>query len=153
MPMPMPAAPAPAPRDVFARQLQTIASRSWATLADLYADDAVVELPFNLPSPLRIEGRAQLEARGRAARDVPLELRPDNLVIHETTDPEVIVAEFDYLGRLTTSGRTFRVANVIIARIRDGKIIASRDDHNHALHGEVLGELAEQLATTPSAAT
>jgi ketosteroid isomerase-like protein len=146
-------APAPAPRDVFARQLQTIASRSWTSLADLYADDAVVELPFNLPSPLRIEGRAQLEARGHAARDLPLELRPDNLVIHETTDPEVIVAEFDYLGRLTTTGRTFRAANVIIARIRDGKIIASRDYHNHAALADVLGDLAEPLTTAPAATT
>ena len=119
-------------------------------MAELYADDAVVELPFNRPAPLRIDGRAQLEARGRAGRDLPLQLRPENLVIHETTDPEVIVAEFDYAGRVTTTGHTFRVANVIVARIRDGKIVASRDYHNHAAIGDALGELAEVLSGPPT---
>jgi ketosteroid isomerase-like protein len=134
-----------APRDVFRRQLQTIAARDWSAMAERYADDAVVELPFNRPTPLRIEGRAQLAARNRAARDLPLELEPQNVVIHETTDPEVIVAEFDYAGRVTTTGRTFRVANVIIARIRDGQIVASRDYHDHAAIADALGELAELI--------
>jgi ketosteroid isomerase-like protein len=142
----------PTPREVFERQLQTIASQNWSAMAELYADDAVVELPFNRPSPLRIDGRAQLEARGRAAHDLPLQLRPENLVIHETTDPEVIVAEFDYAGRVTTTGRTFRVANVIVARIRDGKIVASRDYHNHVAIGDALGELAEVLTTAAAPA-
>jgi ketosteroid isomerase-like protein len=142
----------PSPSEVFERQLQSIASQNWSAMAELYADDAVVELPFNLPAPLRIDGRAQLEARNRAAHDLPLQLSPDNLVIHQTTDPEVIVAEFDYAGRVTTTGRTFRVANVIVARIRDGKIVASRDYHNHAVIGEALGDLAEVLtaANTPT---
>jgi uncharacterized protein len=142
----------PSPREVFQRQLQTIATQNWSAMAELYADDAVVELPFNRPAPLRIDGRAQLEARNRAARDLPLQLIAENLVIHETTDPEVIVAEFDYAGCVTTTGRTFRVANVIVARIRDGKIVASRDYHNHAAIAEALGELAETITTAGSAA-
>lgn len=142
------------PRHVFERQLEAVAARDWPRMAALYADDAVVELPFNRPSPLRIEGRQQLEARNLAARDLPLELTPGNLVIHETTDPEVIVAEFDYAGRVTTTGRTFRVANVMVVRVRDGKIIASRDYHDHAAIGESLGDLAGVLtsSTRPSGA-
>lgn len=142
-----------APRYVFERQLQAVADRDWARMAALYAHDAIVELPFNRPAPLRIEGRQQLEARNLAAHDLPLELTPSNLVIHETTDPEVIVAEFDYAGRVTTTGRTFRVANIMIVRVRDGMIIASRDYHDHAAIGEALGDLAEVLTSSarPSA--
>lgn len=127
------------PRQVLDRQLQAIAARDWQAMANLYADDAVVELPFNQPAPLRIEGRQQLEARNQAARDLPLELAARNVVVHETTDPEVIVAEFDYDGRVTTTGRTFQVANILVMRIRDGKIVASHDYHNHAAISEALG--------------
>jgi ketosteroid isomerase-like protein len=115
-------------------------------MAALYADDAVVEMPFNRPSPMRIEGRQQLQARFEAGRDLPLQLTPSNLVIHETTDPEVIIAEFDYDGLVTTTGRTFHAANIIVMRVRDGKIVASHDYHNHAVIGEALGELAEALS-------
>ena len=96
-------------------------------MAALYADDTVIEMPFNRPSPMRIAGRQQLEARFETGRDLSLQLTPSNLVIHETTDPEVIVAEFDYDGRVTTTGRTFYAANVIVMRARDGKVAASRD--------------------------
>jgi ketosteroid isomerase-like protein len=142
--------PSPSPRQVFERQLQSIAARDWSAMAALYADDTLVEMPFNLPAPLRIEGRQQLEARNAAAGDLPLELTPSNLVIHETTDPEVIVAEFDYTGRVTTTGATFRAANVIVMRVRDGKIVASRDYHNHAVIGAALGELGAALAAAPA---
>jgi ketosteroid isomerase-like protein len=118
-------------------------------MAALYADDALIELPFNRPAPLRIEGRHQLEARNDAARHLPLELTPTNLNIHETTDPEVIVAEFDYAGRVTTTGRTFRVANVIVMRVRDGKIVASRDYHDHVALGEALGGVPDAFTSAP----
>jgi hypothetical protein len=68
-----------------------------------------------------------------AGRDLRLQLTSSNLVIHETTGPEVIVAEFDYRGRVTTTTRTFRVANIIMRRVRDGKIVGSRDYHNQTV--------------------
>ncbi|MFA1544141.1 nuclear transport factor 2 family protein [Actinomadura monticuli] len=71
----------------------------------------------------------------------PLELRAWNAVVHDTADPEVIVAEFDYDGRVTATGRTFRVANLQVLRVRDGLIVETRDYHDHpglarALRGE-----------------
>jgi ketosteroid isomerase-like protein len=142
--------PSPSPRQVFERQLQCIAARDWPSMAALYADDALIDLPFNLPVPLQIKGRQQLEARNAAAHDLPLELTPNNVVIHETIDPEVIVAEFDYSGRVTTTGATFRAANVIVMRVHNGKIVASRDYHNHAVISAALGDLGRALTTAPS---
>ena len=51
----------------------------------------------------------------------------------------MIVAEFEYAGRVTSTGRSFIVPNILVIRVRDGKIVASRDYHNHALLAEVLG--------------
>jgi uncharacterized protein len=131
------------PRQVFERQRQAISSGQWNSVADLYADDVVVELPFNLPDPLRLVGRDRLYQRFHAAENLPFEMVMHNVVVHETSDPEVIVAEFDYHGRMTDTGKTFVVANVIVMRVRNGKIVSSRDYHNHAVLAQVLGELPE----------
>lgn len=136
------------PRQVLERQLAAITTRSWDELDQLYAEDVVVDLPFNLPQPLRLEGRGQLHARFAATSGLPLQLDPRNLVIHETDDPEVVVAEFDYEARMTDSGRTFSVANVLVMRVRNGQIVASRDYHNHAVMAEFLGSRPE-LTSTP----
>ncbi|MFD0534481.1 nuclear transport factor 2 family protein [Actinomadura luteofluorescens] len=53
------------------------------------------------------------------------------MLVHDTGDPEVIVAEFGYDGRVTASGRAFRVANIQVLRVRDGLIAETRDYHDH----------------------
>jgi ketosteroid isomerase-like protein len=57
--------------------------------------------------------------------------QPDNIRIHETQDPEVIVAEFDYAGTVIASGEPFRVPCVFVLRVRDGLIVESRDYIDH----------------------
>jgi len=52
-------------------------------------------------------------------------------VFHETVDPELAMVEYDYRGEGTETGRTFVASNVLIARVRDGLIVESRDYHNH----------------------
>jgi ketosteroid isomerase-like protein len=132
------------PREVFERHRRAITARAWSELAALYAADVVVDLPFNLPEPLRLQGREQLHARFLGGAKLPLEMEMHNLVVHETLDPEVIVAEFDYHGRMTDgSGREFDAANVIVMRVRNGLIVSSRDYHNHAVLAQFLGDVAE----------
>ena len=62
-----------------------------------------------------------------------------NLVVHQTLSPEVVVAEWDYDGLVTTTGYAFRVSNITVTTVRNGKIVASRDYHNHAVLGRALG--------------
>ena len=133
------------PREVFQRLLRGITERSPDTLGDLYAEDASVELPFARPAPLRLEGREQLRARFEGVEGIPLELEARNVVVHETADPEVIVAEWDYVGRATATGRPLHAANIQVLRVRDGKIVASRDFHDHQAIAEALGASPEQL--------
>jgi hypothetical protein len=70
--------------------------------------------------------------------------------VHETADPEVIVAEFDYVGHVATTDTTFRVANIQVLRIRDGLIVESRDYHDHLAFAHALGHLPQLAATMTS---
>lgn len=139
-------ADATSPRDVIERLIQGISDRTWPVLHELYAHDALVEYPFALPAPTRLEGREAIQRYFAAVAKTPLELHARNVVVHETGDPEVVIAEWDYDGLVTTTNRSFQISNIQVSRIRDGHIVASRDYHNHFVLTEVLGRLPTVLA-------
>jgi ketosteroid isomerase-like protein len=132
--------------------MQGISAEAWADLDAWYAEDAVVEYPFGLPAPTRLEGREAIRKYFAAAARLPLKLRAQGMVVHETADPEVVVAEWDYDGLVTTTGRAFQVANIQVSRVRGGKIVASRDYHNHAVLAEVMGRLPAVVTALADAA-
>jgi ketosteroid isomerase-like protein len=132
------------PRTVFERLSQGIAAGRWHELADLYADDAVVDQPFGAPAPAHIEGRETLRARFAGAADLGLTLVAKNVVVHETADPEVIVVEFDY--DITGPEGTLTAANIQVLRVRDGLIVASRDYHDHLAIARASGQVPALLA-------
>jgi ketosteroid isomerase-like protein len=134
------------PREIFERLISGISAGRWHELAALYAEDAVVQQPFAAPSAPSLEGREAIHAHFCAAANGPLELTARNVVVHETTDPEVIIAEFDYQGRITTVDRTFTVANIQVLQVRDGMIVATRDYHDHLALAHVTGRLPNLLA-------
>lgn len=93
----------------------------------------MVDMPFALPKPRRLKGREAIRKHFETLTHVPLSFKVGNVVTHQTTDPEVIVAEFDYEGHMSTTGRTFHVANVQVMRVHEcGMIVWSRDYHDHA---------------------
>lgn len=126
------------PTEIFHRLLTGITEGRFAELADLYAEDAVVELPFIQPQPLRLVGREGLRAHFNASLPVGFTLTASNVVVRTTDDPEVVVAEWDF----TVNGNG-PLANVQIMRVRDGLIVATRDFHNHA----ALASLASTAAS------
>jgi uncharacterized protein len=109
-----------------------------------------VEYPFGLPAPARLDGREAIRRYFAAVARMPLELHARTMTVHQTSDPEVVVAEWDYDGLVTTTGRSFQVSNIQVSRIRDGQIVASRDYHNHLVLAEVLGQLPGLLAALAS---
>ena len=129
------------PRDVIESLIQGISKGRWQELDELYADDALVEYPFALPSgPTRLAGRSAIRRYFAAVARLPLELKAHHVVVHETKDPEVVIAEYVYDGLVTTTGRSFQVSNIQVSRVRDGQIVTSRDYHNHP----VLADAAAQ---------
>ena len=145
-------ATATTPRQAFEALIGHISAGRWEQIADLYAEDTVVEIPFALPAPARIEGREQLRSHFATATDAGVEMEARNVRVHETADPEVIVAEYDYHGRVSSTGRGFDVANVQILTVRDGLIVASRDFHNHPAIAAATGQLPALVAALESPA-
>jgi uncharacterized protein len=133
------------PRQLVEALMQGISEQRWDELDGLYADDATIEYPFALPTPMRLDGREAIRRYFAAAARLPLRLRTRNLVVHETADPEVVVVEWDYDGTVTTTGRSFSISNVQVSTVRDGKIVASRDYHHHVVLADVTGRLPALL--------
>lgn len=51
----------------------------------------------------------------------------DNVALHETRDPEVIVSEWTATATVNATGATFSLSGVISLRVRDGLIVHVRD--------------------------
>ena len=61
----------------------------------------------------------------------------DGVVLHETADPEVIIAEFRVHGRITAGGKHVTLTYIMVTRVVDGLIVSSRD-YGNPLESEVL---------------
>jgi uncharacterized protein len=138
-------------RTIIQRHLARVSLGMTGDLADAYAEDAVVEQPFLPCGPGRITGREALRAHFERARSLPLELRVDNLAVYETTDPDVVIAEYNYDARVVPTNETFRVSNVQIFQVHKGEIVRSRDYHDHAAIAAAL-DAARRRAIANAAA-
>ncbi|MEW2623372.1 nuclear transport factor 2 family protein [Streptomyces sp. NPDC048106] len=137
------------PREVFGRLIGLISAGEWSELPELYAEDAEVEIVFSPVPPRRVHGRAELRERfaALAAADA-VRLRAEDVHVHETDDPEVVIAEFAYAGLYPATGRTFRTANIQVLRVRDGLIVETRDYHDHLAFAAADGRASQLLAAT-----
>ncbi|MEO3754289.1 nuclear transport factor 2 family protein [Streptomyces sp. B6B3] len=119
-----------APREVLARYHQAMRDKSADDLADLYAPDGLHEFPFASPGfPPRYEGREEVRAGYRAAwgaTPVRVEAITD-VTVHDTGDPEVVIAEHVVVATLPPAGDTFTVPGLLVMRVRGGHIVRVRD--------------------------
>src|SRR5271168_4167502 len=100
------------------------------TFVQMFAEDGVMEFPYALPSPKRLEGREALAAHlAYLARLVEL-LSVSDVVKHETTDPEVFIVEFASSGRAVATGEPFEQRYISVIRVRDGRIVHYKDYWN-----------------------
>jgi ketosteroid isomerase-like protein len=137
------------PRDTVERFLRAAVSERPEDMADCYAANVVMEMPFAPAAlyPARIEtGREELRARFGAGRAVRRYERVDNVVIHETADPEVIITEYDLHGRFAETGRPFAQSYLTVMTIRDGRIVHTRDYTDPIEGAKLLGRLPDLLA-------
>jgi uncharacterized protein len=135
------------PRRIFEALIDGVAAGRIETLPYLYAEHTDVTHPFD---PLRrpaLRGRAELAEHFAAgpAPAVRLRRRPVNVVVHETTDPEVVVGEFEYLCTSDATGE-FRIPCVFVLRVRNGEIIESHDYIDPLARPRAEGRLDELLA-------
>ncbi len=117
------------PREVLGRYRQAMLDKSADDLAELYAEDGVHEFPFRFPGvPRRFEGREAVRAGYRTmwnaspARAASIR----EVAVHETTDPQVIIAEQVVLAG-AEGAEPGEVPGLLVIRVRDGRIIHVRD--------------------------
>ncbi len=123
------------PREVFERARQRVVEYDADGFADLFAPDGVMEFPFGgagVGLPDSLEGREQIRghlsaALGKSRGSGRRILGYDAVVVHETTDPEVIIVEFDLQGEVVRTGARYQLPYVQVFRIRDGAIVSMRD--------------------------
>jgi uncharacterized protein len=135
------------PREVFLALVNGVAEGRWEQLPGLYAEETDVLHPFDPRRAPALRTRDELREHFRPVAGGPrLIRRPVDITIHETTDPEVIVAEFAYQGTVADTGEPFTLPAVFVLRVRDGEIVSSRDYLDHLTAARVRGRLDELVA-------
>lgn len=134
------------PREVFHALVQGVSEGRWDELPQLYAAETNVRHPFDPSRTPAMRTREEIRDHFQRAADIPakFERRPANVVVHETLDPEVVVAEFEYEG--TSDGGPFAIPCVFVLRVRDGEIVESRDYVDHLASARARGRLPEVIA-------
>jgi uncharacterized protein len=140
------------PSEVFYQLVHGVCDEKWDDLPGLYAEQTNVVHPLDPFRAPPLLTREQLREHFAGGDDVLGDVRfePANITIHQTADPEVIVAEFEYQGRLPGTGDTFALPCIFVIRVRDGQIVSSRDYVDHLGMAKLLGRLDELMAALKS---
>jgi hypothetical protein len=104
-------------REVFERARRCVVASDANGFADLFATEGFMEFPFGgavVELPACLEGRETIRrhiatALARSRESGRRLLGYDAIELHETTDPEVIIVEFDLEGEVTRTGQTYQV--------------------------------------------
>ena len=128
------------PADVFLALVHGVADRRVDDLPELYAEETDVVHPFDPERAPALRTRSELREHfvAGAGRRKHLRFRPEDITIHETTDPEVIVAEFAYRGAVLATGEDFSLPGIFVMRVRDGEIVWSRDYFDYVTAARVF---------------
>lgn len=127
------------PTGVFSRGVRALLAGDMAEFVALFADDAVMEFPFAPPDrPSRLSGRAAVREYLSGYPDLVDVREIKDLVLHQTTDPGVIVAEFAAAGVVVATGRQYELRYVAVLTVRDGLITRYRDYWNPLASPEPL---------------
>lgn len=140
----------PSPREVFHQLVEGVADQRWDDVVQLYAEHTYVEHPFDpfAGPPLRSRSELREHFTAKAPAEPSLQIRqlrrrPTNMTIHETADPEVIVAEFAYQGTVVETGAAFTLPCIFVLRVQAGQIVASRDYIDRLGSARIHGHLDE----------
>lgn len=130
-------------REVVEQVLRASREMDTETFVSLIAPDGYIEWPYRPAGvPDRLDGREQIrefltaQAKGLVRFD---EYR--NTVIHETTDPEVVIVEYDVHGTVIPTGAPLRQTIIAVLRIRDGLVVSYRDYLNPLVLAETLASV------------
>ena len=134
--------PSATPADVLAQRRRLILSGDADGYADLFAPEGVIESPFAPPgAPSRLDGREAIREYSRQVMASPVRLEDfEEVELHQTQDPEVVIVEVRAKATLTTTGQSFVTTSIQIYRIRECQIVLFRDFANPRVLEDVISE-------------
>jgi uncharacterized protein len=143
----------PGPSEVFHALVRGVCDRNWADLPGLYAEQTNVVHPLDPFRAPPLLTREQLREHFAGGDEVLGDVRfePASITIHQTADPEVIVAEFEYRGTVPDTGEPFALPGIFVMRVRDGQIVSSRDYVDHLGLARALGRFDDLVAALDAA--
>jgi hypothetical protein len=101
-----------------------------------YTEDMVLEMPYSSP-PTIIEGRDKVLPYLRAAFKV-FKFRLWITEVHETTDPDKLVIEYESDGRVESTGKPYANTYIGVYWFRDGAISRVKEFFNPAITARAL---------------
>lgn len=134
----------PSTLEVTRRYLDATSRGAYDELADLYAEDAVIEIPFAPPGiPRTSQGREVFRTRFKSAERMWQIEGVDHVSVHQSVDPEVVIVEFTLHRRMWESGKRVSSGYIVVMTIRDGLIQHSRDYADPVAGARALGRLRD----------
>ncbi|WP_051181769.1 nuclear transport factor 2 family protein [Nocardia vinacea] len=132
-------------RETIERLLSLTAGGPTPEMADVYAVDAVFELPFLPPGAEQPEvGREAFRTHLLEGARIQRFDSVDNVRIHETADPEVVISEYRINGTVLATGKRFDLAIINVSRVRDGLIVSTRS-YSNPLAGAIAFDQVDAL--------
>jgi ketosteroid isomerase-like protein len=135
------------PRETVERFLAAVVGPNPGDMADCYADQVVIEMPFGSGlAPARMETtREELRTRFAAGAASRRYTALRDVHVHETADPDVVILEYKLDG--LRDGESFTMTFVMVLTFRDGLIAHSRDYTDPIAGARALGRLPELVAS------
>jgi uncharacterized protein len=131
------------PREIVEQMLRAGREMDTETIVGLMAPDGYIEWPYRPPGvPARLHGRAEIHSflTGAAKSFIRFD-EYRNVVVHETTDPEVIIVEYEAHGAVVATGAPFQQTVIAVFRVRNGQILSYRDYVNPLRLAEALASI------------
>jgi ketosteroid isomerase-like protein len=141
------------PREVV-EQVRRMVAGEGVAFADLFAIDGVLRYPFAVPGmPRELRGRDAIRAYHGAASEQRgmLEIEGVDVVVRETDDPEVVVAEIEHHGHSHGTGGPYRFRALGVIRVRDGEIVSYDDYMDPIATAALLGRTSDLVAALSAA--
>src|SRR5690349_21381020 len=128
------------PAEVSLGVLNGVCERRLDDLPQFYAEETDVIHPFHPERAPALRTREELREHFARGLSMTPDIRrePRNIRIHQTTDPEVVIGEFEYHSTIVDTGETFDMPAIFVVRVRDGEIVESRDYADHAMVAKAI---------------
>ena len=102
-----------------------------STFLEMVADDGVMEFPYSPPGfPARLNGRDAVARHLEGLSNIIAFDRMGEPTVHPSTDPNVVIIEFEGFGHGVETGEPYDQSYVSVIRTGGGRITHYRDYWN-----------------------